>query len=340
MIKKFFFGIAVTIALLNTNANAGSSKMIDVFKNNPVFSLQISAVGCGAYEFRINDAPIYGDLNGVPIDTTFPIDEWMISGNNSMSIIVAPESANDAQISIQSGQQCVVSATLQVRPNGTPESENMLISTLKYSAIPNNLTTLEANLIGSTPVGKYNSSESFKQDNKDGDVTLDKITITSQDTKNGSGVIITRQLQLPQLPFPKWTWLNGEILSDNDATREDLYKQYQNIFDAIKSNNLKPLAPLFQIKKDESAAAYYSTPDQFDQFAALAGDASNNQMQFGGVVPYKYTKLKVFGNGKLAKLVASWDGGTLIFFNYKDGSANVSYDLTFSKINGKWVIVR
>lgn len=55
----------------------------------PVYSVQVDVVGC-RFELRANDVPLLRSERGRPINSEFPLNEWIRSGTNNITIAVRP----------------------------------------------------------------------------------------------------------------------------------------------------------------------------------------------------------------------------------------------------------
>jgi hypothetical protein len=224
-----------------------------------------------------------------------------------------------------------------VRENQSGSKGDKNLGQLQYHSNIGGFPADAKQLVGTTKPGHYALAPTLTANEK-GNIILGDVSITADKGEHGMGVIIKRSITLPKLPFPKLAWFKGDIIQDNEQTRQALIEQYQYVWNALHHKEASKLKPLFTQRNKIYSKAYYEPVEQFDVVKSLEDDSHNKNMVLGGFTP-KYQHLKIIGNNRLAKLVL-WDGGPSIFFNDKDGNGSNSYDITFAKIKGKWQVVR
>ncbi len=335
--KKVFLISVIIFGLINLTCVNAKQEGKSMLKGKPFFSIHYDTEGC-AYEIRVNDVPIDSDKEGGPMATTIPIDQWLQSGENTITVYLNPQP--DAKDVAKAGQSCNITTKFLVGQNNQPKSSDVPISIVKYHSSPVKLSSDKSAIDGSAPAGKFDSKDKFKED-ENGDVTISPITIKTKETKNGQGVILTRTIEL-KTPFPKWKWLTSDKIENNESTKKELIVLYHNIWQALRDENFKYLKPLLKERANEMAKAMYLPPAKKNAISDFINEVNDQKLELGedvGSVSQDKLFLRVFGDGKLARLVAP-DGGPVIFFNAKDGSYSDSYDFIFRKQDGKWIITR
>ena len=94
MIKKIMICVIMLIAVVvNTYAEQESNVVKSILKNKPIFSVKAKISGC-AYNVRINDVSIISENDGSSDDVTIPVNEWLQSGDNQLSLYLSPLSSS------------------------------------------------------------------------------------------------------------------------------------------------------------------------------------------------------------------------------------------------------
>jgi len=296
--------------------------MEDIFNNKPFFALQFEAQNC-AYDFRINDATVFYDADGGPIDLTYPGNSYINNtGKNTYSMILFP--MVDGKELAEKGQKCKVKLSLLAQTYQTISNYTAL-SSIEFIGNPEYLNK-DASVGGSTVAGKY----------FDGLVEVGATQINKVETYFGPGVEISQTVTTPKLNMPHWTWLNGEKIANSEQTRHELFEKYQEIWQQIHNHQFDEMSKELRFRNREVAQALYQPVSNYNIVASI----KKAVMQEGYVqlpLNYKHAYLKVMGNGRLARLFTNLDDGLLIF-NRKEQPKSQIYDLEFSKINGEWVV--
>jgi len=307
----------------------------DMLEHQPYFTLHIEAYGC-PYHISFNDVPVMDDDIGIPVTVDYPINEWIKSGDNSITVRLTPnKDAN--KLSENPENHCAATVALQVREFGEAGNKNEVISKIVYQTAPNHIIENKELYESSSKPGRFDSKNKFVED-QNGDVTVSKIE--TQDIKGayGYGIELDRTINF-KASFPKWAWLSSDKIDNNQRTKEELLQEYKKIWNALNSQNIVTLYPLFKERIDEYSKAYFVDKNSVDVLKDLEESISNSEMKLSELAPMKYVYLKTFGNNHLAKLTI-WDGSALLFFNYKDGSTHVDYDIIYRKSGNKWIITR
>ncbi|AIT08774.1 hypothetical protein LO80_01470 [Candidatus Francisella endociliophora] len=330
--------LAATVAMSLTATAIGATNM-DIIKkdnnplgNEPYAEVAISANGSCDYQILINDVPIYADEGA--INTTLPVNPYMINGSNNLAVTVQNKD-----------ESCKVSATLQVRKSDDFNSTAKL-NTVVFDGNPSDIT--EKDTDGSTPAEKLAFADGKFDKSDDGYITVSKAKLDSGNVYYGynydnqkrelmAGVKVSQDIDLP-IDLPKWAWLDGETIANDQATKDALIAIYKEIWADIQNKDWDKLNKLFASRDAERAKAYYTGGSN-----GTTADSIREKIEDAGsvFVPKEKTipkiKLNIFGKGKLATMT-SWNNGELLSINKKEGGSS-KYGVTFAKINGKFVIV-
>jgi|GEM_PF-3509767 len=336
--RKYLYYFVILILLISIQTNTYAIIKDKTMLTKPYLYLNIKISGC-TYNAKINDVSIMNDSDGLPVDTRMPINQWINNDKNTLALNIAP--IKDAEKYSQlPASECTADLELILEDNeGT--SKPIILTTINFKSNPNEISTKEGNLATSLPQGNFiltNNNNSIQKENG-GDIVVSKIKTEPFNGEFGSGVALSRSIQIP-LDLPKWSWIeHGETINQTPETKIQLLDQYNIIWKALKNHSANKIAPLFHLRNSEYAEAYYSTEKKMQDKLGLEDIANNPDLIPTPIIP-KYTYLKVFGNGKLATLV-SWDHTTpILALNYTDKSSFITIPVIFAKINDKWVIVR
>lgn len=305
---------------------ADSDKGNNMLQGKPFFMIGINISGC-AYDVRINDVTIMDDKKGFPVSVDMPVNEWIVSGKNQLSIHIRPI-GHDTDIStIAEG-----SATLLVRQSGTPIELNQPISRLAYS---HSGVDEKSKIINSTTPGKYDSNNKFIS-SAEGDVIVGEVAIKiSADEKE---VIITQDVEFYS-SLPKWAWTDSDIIPNTEDTRKQLIKEYQQIWNLLNSKDVKEkIIPQFTERTKELAQGYYVGEIEMVPMD-LEKSPFNPELELAALYEDR-SYLKISANGRLATLLHDWNDDAMIIYRIPEKNMMETYDITFRKSGAKWIITR
>ncbi len=334
---RFFLKITILMCLLigitGMKKNEGKPIM-SILQDKPVFELKLEGYG-SQYVIYVNGMGIYTQYNsGGQISTTFPINHWMRSGKNNISIITwsddegAPINPH-ARITIQ----------LLVSSHNKPGKEYSITSV-------NFQNKLQSPISESTPSGKYNSLKPFEAD-KQGDVEVFDVVTKKRTDLNQSAVEFSRDINVPS-SIPLWSFFNSDDLPDyNGMSDDDYYKQldillveYLKVQSALASKKTNAILPLFAERNKELDLAFYNPPGTLEKQIkeALLEAANNSEAELVTLTKDK-VGISLEENRKLASLTRNEEKAAIVF-NYKNGMGSFRFDLIFRMKDGKWILTR
>jgi len=251
---------------------------------------------------------------------------------------------NNLAVTVQKkDKDCSVSASLQVRRSDDFDSSAML-NTVSYNGNPDDVTEKDAD--SSTPAEKLAFKDGKFESTEDGYITVSKAKLDSGNVFYGynydnqkrelmAGVKVSQDINLP-IDLPKWTWESGEPIADNQETKDQLIAIYKDIWKLIEAKDWDKLNKLFELRDKEMATAFYTGGKNGTTVDKIRETNKNKDLvTVDDTTAKKVMFTNIFANDKLVKL-SGWNGSGILIFN-KDGSE--TYDLTFAKIDGKFVIV-
>lgn len=319
---------------LNTTSTKG--KRMTVLNNKPYFTLALD-MKASSFFIYVNGVNVFSSFSGGAISTELPLNQWMRSGENTLTLVVTPPQMGAAL----SGATAYTLA-LKVRSNGQPGELAQTVATLVYSG--------KGALIGkptgdSSPAGVFNSAQQFRTDEK-GDVRVSEIEAKAdQDIQNA--LRFTRALDIPS-SLPKWAFFDSEDIPDIDAMsdstldkfKQPLFEEYLKVYRALQTQRIDEVLPLFDERNRELDAAFYNAPGTMrkklrDALIDAATDKNAELVNLGN----DSVGFEIEENKKLARLNRN-DFKPAIVQNFKNSIGSQSFDLVFRYKGGKWILTR
>ncbi len=332
-IVKITILMCLLIGVTGMKKNEGKL-MMNILQDKPVFELKLEGFG-SQYVIYINGVNIYVQYNSEgQINTTLPINHWMRSGKNNISIITwsddegAPISPH-ARINIQ----------LLVSSHNKPDKEYSITSI-------NFQNKSQHSIIESSPPGKYNSLKAFEAD-KQGDIEVFDVITKKRSDLNQSAVEFSRDINILS-SLPLWSFFNSDELPDYDSMNDaNYYKnmdllliEYLKVQSALENKKTDDILHLFSERNKELDLAFYNPPGTLEkQIKEALMEAANNSEAELITLTKEYVSLSIRENKKLISLTRNGQKAA-IAFNYKNGMGSFSFDLIFRMKDGKWILTR
>lgn len=321
--------LAFTIAFSHAEPNAMS-----VLKKKPLFNLNLEASNARYFIF-VNGVLVFKEyFSQGQISTTLPVNHWMHPSDNSIAILVMPEHDR----SVRKGAK--VKIELQVGSDGV-DGPSQTIATLDFKE---KYTEEGSPTKDSSPEGRFDSLNGFESADA-GDVWVSEVS-AQEDFEYQGAVTYQRELTIPS-SLPLWAFFNSDDLPDYDAmsdddyyaARDDLYKEYKAIENAMKEGDIESILPLFTERSRELDAAYYFEPGttQNNLRRSMEGAARSDSHMLAELTP-DIVGITPEENSKLVSLTREEETAA-IGYDLKEGGSQ-SYHIVFRKQDGKWIITR
>ena len=303
----------------------------------PIFTWRIETQGA-RYEGKINGVLLEKDAKGNMLQFEQPVNQYMQTGKNRIALYLYPKK-------VEGFGPAKISVSLYVNQDEAPESDKKLIGQIIFNAAD----LISGNGIQSSmPTMRLNSMKEFKQD-KNGDVVVFSPIIEPSNVRPNA-LYLYQDIELIT-PFPEWGFLKAdhiefpEKFSDYKNNIENyrqkllkpLYDVHINLFEAMKTQNMDKILPLFSERNREYDIAFYLPEGSYEKKLreALISDFSDPKKIFK-MQPFSSAKPTVSDDRALIKLGAK----SLIYFVDKNESAWNYYPIWFYQKNGKWIISR
>ena len=323
-----------TVIIIATSSNAVTlGKKMNPLTNDPYFTIKLNASG-SSYFIELNGASVHNELdNDGQLSTEFPVNHWMRSGKNTLTLQVIPEEEG-APFNPASS----IEVELLVAPNNNKEQTFSIASIL---------------FEGSNASGEHtkNSSKSGSYDDEmksstTGSLTISDITETAMKDYKGA-LIFKRELNIINT-LPLWNFFTSddlpklEPLSDEEYYKllDSLLFEYSKVQNAIETSSIDEIIPLFKERNSELDAAFYYSPGTMEnKIRTSLIEASNNQDL--ELVPLKQQNVDftIESNNKLVSLTRE-SMAAAVTLNFKSGYGSQRYNMIFRRKDNEWILAR
>ena len=314
--------------------------------DQPYFTYRIEAKGL-RYEAKINGIIIHEDLKGHQVTTEEPVNHYMVSGKNRISLNLYPW--NKARYNGGS-----ISVSLYVNRYGDSEKNKVLIGQISFDS--NGLVGDEAEAINqqqgisfSMPAIRLNSEKQFAQDEKHGDITIYPATIEHK-TSLMNGTYLYQDIEL-EVPFPRWSFLDADQIEFPDSFYDfrdngqyyleklitPLYEHHRQLFEQLQNGDVDGFATHFEERIREMSIALYSDESALmEMFKRDLNDYLKYPNKKLKLTEIEYARPTVSDGKRLIIL----GGSSMIKFADEENSIYNHYPIWFYQKDGKWIISR
>ena len=256
----FYSLLVVTLLLFTHNFSHAQGKNMTHLLSKPYFTLKVDAYGT-IFIVQVNGVAVYRDYDADgQVSTYLPVNHWMTSGENSISLMVAPESPGGKY-----SHSAHIEIALQVTSNEDKEHP-ITIATLKF----NGKNDLNSYTNESSPSGRVDLLTGQLVEHG-GDVVIGDITTNPIPEYDGANKF-ERKLDIPS-SIPKWAFFDSDNIPDIDRmSDEEYYKfmgtllaEYTKVQYAIQSGKIDAVMPLFSERNKELDAAFYYAPGTMEK---------------------------------------------------------------------------
>ncbi len=305
----------------------------------PYFTVHIEADFCAGY-FLLN-GQFLQSAEIAPVRSEQPINHWVREGENELLVMLGPvdEQGNFGQFSTLA--KCQV--TVKVRKSGSQSNESLTIALLQFVA--KDPTGIE----GNTPEQLLDSKNGFAPGSS-GDVRVGK---TTREPFNEVGAIVKRSINLPELGLPEWSFFRSDNITSltgvdlegrlDEAAMEQLQQEllpvYRKIWNALDSNTVDEILPLFEERSREMDEAFFKSSGETQKRLAEVLNASvQDPDRKLWPITDDNVMVQPYDNNKLVRLSQN-NGNPLLSFDYLSGGAK-HFDVIFRKSGSQWIITR
>lgn len=170
-----------------------------------------------------------------------------------------------------------------------------------------------------------------------------------------NGIRLTRRFRVNVTNLPRWKWLDSDVISDTDDTRQSLMQVMHRYHrSSQKRDSAAMVTENLEDRYEQALAQYFNVPS-FADFNQMAEERKNQINFYSGIseglqlAPFNPNglMLRVFGSGRLAEL-AEWIEGEGYIFPLRWEKRNEDGEVTdrtsirfiFRRYKKQWIITR
>jgi len=275
------------------------------------FKLDFFELAC---EVRLNDVPVFFDQEGGEAIIEVPINEYILSGLNSININLIPAYGDDGFKT-----NSLLDLKLCLRNKG--DSREIQHTLWHGNYYPYELACVD---LDNTKLDQLQSQCSHPYH------------INNQALKS---VGVNSEFEV-DLNLPLWKWLSGEDINNNEENFNSLLHEYKKLYEMLKNKELNNLNNYTLQKANEFASAYFLGDDTEGQHLAGLSSIVTNSDQKLNKFWQKGMSLTTFANGRLACIADSDGDGPILYLVGSGNTANVLKLIYYKDSNQNWRLIR
>jgi len=157
---------------------------------------------------------------------------------------------------------------------------------------------------------------------------------------DGSDTVVTTTFPA-NVSFPLFRWFTAPEIAANDNTRAELIAEHQRFHDLLAAKNIEAILAAVRERDREHAAAYYETLSEQVADTRRGFQLLLDEGEYTLRPPQlKNPRLRIFGNGRLARLDLS-NGRSPLYYMMTGAQTAVYVTLVYCRdAQGKWLVIR
>lgn len=274
----------------------------------PVYEVGVTTSGLDL-EVRVNDVPVMR-VGGGHVETSFDVNPHVATGMNHLGAIVRPPA--------KTGQY-------------QPEARAEIV--LRVRAFPGSDVVEErGRLVFEAPEIEADRAFSGSRTPEGAEPVV----------AVGTGDVVQARIAVSLMtPFPPWSWLSADDLSDTPETFDEVLAETKTLWSLVRAKDAAALeAAAAEQTKDWRIAYYLGDDAQAQQMLGITRTLGDPDVQPEPLPEAAALRLQIVGFGKLARLVDG-DGKDPIVLSVK-GVPNMTGRFTalFCRRDGAWTMIR
>ena len=332
----FFLHFKYLIILLGAfYMNTGFSANNDFsYYKKPYFTIEFSAKRLGV-DIRLNDIPVFNIDNTGFMTLEFPVNQYIINGNNEIKAITFPLFNDDDEQDNNYIDDSSIEISLFIREDGQETNTRKLLSHIQITpsfAYKEDKKNNTATFINNVTESEKNSLKVKINDN-----TLNYPLYGSFNKQ------VTTSWDIIDLKssLPRWSWQDGSLITNDDISYKSLIDAYSQLHHAFIKNDLKKIKHISHERNNELAKAYYlENSDAGFEHSALGKHINHPTVKIHDTVYLDNTKFEIFGNGKLARIMNGADTHPIVFIDQETEQLYLPQFKWYRNSKNKWVLIR
>ena len=322
-------------------------------KEQRFIELKVDSNGIDYY-IKFNDVKLYSETKESPVNQVFPVNHWVINGDNKLLVSVNYQDKDNA-LELAKSAELTVSVMLRIKKGETQQSYTL--TKFDLGIADEQLTRIKKGEIEFTLENKDELIASKSQVNRETDLatlftdgTKGVIKTNDWDTEDLKSWTRFKQSLSMNLNYPEWAYLtaddlgNWQEMSEDEfyALSDELYLEYKKVWQLMKDKNKVALLPLFALRASEFDAAFYLPEGEklADMDESLTSAFNHEALYLDDMVSNMRASLSIEANQKIAILKVDKIFEPLVFFSHKREAFTRFYDMYFMRKDGKWIIIR
>lgn len=295
------------------------------------------------FEVHVNGGFVSTDITGSPASETVPINQFLRSGVNQMSVLVYPFEQDDGSFKFDAGARLTLTIIAREAGDRADAASFALCSIAFNGADAGTPAAIKA----SSAAGFLDSSRDFAVVST-GDVRLGPVQI--EQARTDGIVVLSRELDL-RLPFPEWRFLSSDAEEPTYSLEEAeltsrynaLFAAYEEIWRAMNARDLGKLLPMFEERSQEIDAAFYLPPGS-TQARLKEGFESAFKDRGAKLAPIRtgdgFWHYDVGPGGRLMRLSRGDQGSAILRFTLQSDDYSRVFPVSFRRKNGRYIVAR
>lgn len=253
-------------------------------------------------EIRVNDIPVLVDGTEDMSSVSMPINDALVSGQNTVDVMLTPSGANAKFTSACSMSLEIIRSASMTR-------------------------SAERHAIGSLDIEDCSDTKALSQRYPGVTQSNNRMTYS---IKIDAGDI-----------FPRWAWQDGLDIKQDQAEFDSLLKAYSDIHALFQAKDAKALEQRLSLKTDEFKQCFFAESIDAAKKRVLYTELLQDKSAKLQPLWKKNMQLQLFAHGKLARIADPDGDSPIIFLTGESGNTAYVVKLIFMKNqHGDWVVVR
>ncbi len=298
------------------------------------FTIEFEAQQMGL-DIRVNDIPVFNIDNTGLMTLEVPINQFIINGDNEIKVIAHPLFDEDDEQMDDFVAGTKVEVGLYIRDDGEPAEKRKLIDKV---LIRPDLAYLDST---HEAVDRF-SGEEGSENNTEQKVTRDAHVLDYPGYGNfKKQVVTTWDVKNVSTNFPRWAWQDGKEIIDDEATYNSLLAAYKVLYDAFQEKDLHKIEDILHTHSSERAVAFHLKDAEagFDNLS-LERFIDHPTIKLHGELFVEYTKLDIFGNNKLARIMSGAHTQPIAFIDEETDQPYLPQFIWYKNSNNEWIQIR
>jgi len=278
-------------------------------------------------DIRLNDISIDFETNSGHSTVTYDVNPSIISGVNELKIIIFPffEKEEPYTQTDEFHLEAEVKAALYVHERGNDKDKELLtqihlLPRLGLDQIAGKSLDIEG--VGSVSIDRKNQP----------------IVYPEKEFKNQ--ITATRKSISVQKNYPRWAWQDGQTIEDTKENFDSLLDSYKLLYEAFRSEDRKKLLALHAPRSKEYAKAYYlGGIEEGHEFMSTGKVLDHPRAELYEFLLHR-SKLDVFANGKMARIVNVANYHPVLFYEEETGLVHTMKFGFYKNQQGEWIMIR